>query len=121
MRWFNSRQKKMALLQSLKPTSKATLKMHCLIICRADIDEASRLYDFFAKDMPELPDYDPVPPTWMDSTKDIANGIVGWLGKNKDNILQGYEFIRNMTGNRLPPLTLPMEQPPAEPIPDINA
>lgn len=111
------------MLQAIRPTSKSTLKMQCLFVCKGDIDEANKLYDYFAKDMPELPDYDPVPPTWMDNTKDVANGIVGWLGNNKDTLMQGYEMVRAMTGNRLPPLTLSqtVAEPAVEPIPDINA
>lgn len=111
------------MIQALRPTSKATLKMQCLIICKADIDEANRLYDFFAKDMPELPDFDPAPQTWVDSTKDVANGIIGWLGNNRDTLVQGYEMIRQMTGNRLPALTLPVmaaEEPAPQPLPPIN-
>ena len=122
MKWFNNNKKQLEMLQALRPTSKATLKMQCLIICKADIDEATKLYDFFAKDMPDLPDFDPQPVTWVDNTKDVANGIVGWLGNNKDTLVQTYEIIRGMTGNRLPPLSLPMEAPTpvTEPLPDIN-
>lgn len=116
------------MIQALRPTSKATLKMQCLIICKADIEEAGRLYDFFAKDMPELPDFDPAPQTWVDSTRDVAGSIVSWLGDNKDTLAQAYEFVRGMTGNRLPPLSAgfgatagPAGPAAAEPIPDINA
>ena len=111
------------MIQALKPTSKATLKMQCLIICKADIDEATKLYDFFARDMPDLPDFDPAPQTWVDETKDVAGSFFKWIGNNKDTIAQGYEMLRAMTGNRLPPLTLPMPspaEPDVEPLPDIN-
>ena len=98
--------------------------MQCLLVCKGDIDEADKLYDYFAKDMPELPDYDPVEPTWVDNTKDMANGIVGWIGNNKETLMQGYEMVRAMTGNRLPPLTF---TPPVtevteapKPLPEIN-
>ena len=123
MKWFNNKKKQIEMLQALRPTSKATLKMQCLIICKADIDEAEKLYDFFAKDMSDLPEFDPAPQTWVDNTKDVANGIIGWLGNNKDTLAQAYEFIRGMTGNRLPPLALgasPVENTPTA-IPDINA
>lgn len=110
------------MIQAIRPTSRATLKMQCLFATKGDIDEAARLYDYFAKDMPELPDYDPVPPTWIDRTGDVANGIVTWLGNNKDALAQGYEIIRGITGNRLPPLSLVPDTPPAapEPLPPIN-
>ena len=115
----------MAMIQALKPTSKATLKMQCLVICKADIDEATKLYDFFARDMPDLPDYDPAPQTWVDETKDVAGSFFKWISNNKDTIAQGYEMVRAMTGGKLPPLTLPtlnpVPEPAPEPIPDINA
>lgn len=96
--------------------------MQCLLICNGNIEEATKLYDYFAKDMPALPDYDPVQPTWFDKTGDIANGIVGWLSNNKDALAQGYEILRGITGNRLPPIIGPVGQPAgqAAPLPPIN-
>ena len=120
MKWFNKdKQKRLEMIRTIRPTSKATLKIHCLIIAK-DVDEATKLYDYFAKDMPELPDYDPVPPTWMDNTKQTANGIMAWLGENKDTLAQAYEFIRNAIQSRsLPPIA--QEAPAAaEPLPPIN-
>lgn len=115
------------MIQALRPTSKATLKMQCLILCKADIDEAGRLYDFFARDMPDLPDYDPPEQTWVDSTKQTAGSFFSWLRENQQTILNGYEMLRQMTGGRLPALTLPAaEEAAAEvadavtPLPPIN-
>lgn len=124
MKWFtnSSKQKRLEMIQAIRPTSRATLKMQCLFATKGDIDEAAKLYDYFAKDMPELPDYDPIQPTWLDKTSDVANGIVSWLGNNKDTLAQGYEIIRGFTGNRLPPLSFVPEPPAptAEPLPPIN-
>lgn len=124
MKWLRNNKKQLEMIQALRPTSKATLKMQCLIICKADIDEANKLYEYFAKDMPELPDYDPVAPTVLDNTKNIANGIVKWLGENKNTLVNAYEMIRSATGGKLPPLTLPIDA--AEPeavnaLPEINS
>lgn len=123
MKWFNGKHRQLEMIQALRPTSKATLKMQCLIICKADIDEANKLYDFFAKDMPDLPEFDPAPTTWVDNTKDVAGGIVRWIGENRDSLAQGYEIIRAMTGNRLPPLSLPAETAAGTeaPLPPINS
>lgn len=119
MGWFNNKKKKkLEMIQGIKPTSKATLKLQCLFCCKGDIDEATKLYDFFAKDMPNLPDYDPAPQTWVDNTKDMANGIMGWLGSNKDTLAQVYEFVRGIIQNRtLPPIT---PETPVAPLPPIN-
>jgi hypothetical protein len=120
MKWFTNKQKRLEMIQAVRPTSKATLKMQCLMVCKGDIDEANKLYDYFAKDMPELPDYDPVQPTWVDNTKQTANGIMAWIGENKDTLAQVYEFFRGAIQNRaLPPIT--SEAPAAaEPLPPIN-
>ena len=108
------------MIQAVRPTSKATLKMQCLMVCKGDIDEAEKLYDYFARDMPALPDYDTPPPTWLDNTKDVAGGIVGWLGQNKDTLAQDSEILRAITGNRLPPLALTDTEAPGAPLPHNN-
>lgn len=107
------------MIQAIRPTSRATLKMQCLFAAKGDINEAEKLYEYFAKDMPALPDYDPVQPTWLDSTKDVAGGIVEWMSQNRNTLAQGYEILRSITGNRLPPL-MGAEPPAAEPLPPIN-
>lgn len=112
------RKKKLEMVQAIRPTSKATLKIQCLFACKGNIEEAGRLYDYFAKDMPELPDYDPVQPTWMDNTKESVNGVMAWFKENKDTLAQGYEFIREIVQNRSMPAAV--IQPPTEPLPNIN-
>jgi len=116
MTWFTNKKKKLAMIQAIRPTSKATLKIQCLFACKGDISESEKLYDYFAKDMPDLPDYDPVQPTWVDNTKDMANGIMGWLKENQDTLAQGYEFITGI-------IKMKGALPPAgtgEPLPPIN-
>lgn len=123
MRWFENKRKRLEMIRGIQPTSKASLKLQCLFAAKGDIDEAKKLYDFFAEDIPSLPDYDPAPQTWVDTTKQTAGGILAWIKDNKDTIATGYEMVRQMTGNRLPPLTLtPAEPavPDAEPLPPIN-
>lgn len=118
MLWFTDKKKKLEMIQAIRPTSKATLKMQCLFACKGDLDEANKLYDYFAKDMPELPDYDPVAPTWIDNTKEMANGLFGWMKENQSTLAQGYELLRSIVQNKsMPPIT------PAEadaPLPPIN-
>lgn len=105
------------MIQAIRPTSKATLKIQCLFACKGDIDESNKLYDYFAKDMPELPDYDPVQPTWMDNTKETVNGLMGWFKENQDALAQGYQFIQSVIKNRG---ALPVEPPTETPLPQIN-
>lgn len=108
------------MIKALRPTSKATLKMQCLVIAKADIDEANKLYDYFAKDMPDLPDFDPAPTTWLDSTKHTANDLMNWLKENQDTLTNAYGFIQQIIANRgaLPPIATGAEA--AAPLPPIN-
>lgn len=119
MRWFNNK-KRLEMISAIRPTSKATLKIQCLFACKGNIDEAMKLYDFFARDMPGLPDYDPAQPTWIDNTKETVNGIIGWLSDNKETLTEAYQFIQQIIANKgaLPSITPDMPAP--EPLPEIN-
>ena len=108
---FN-RKKRLELMQGMQITSKASLKMQCLYIAKGNIRDAEELYDFIVKDMPGLPDFDPVKPTFLDSTKDTVNGMLSWFKENQDTIAQGYDFIRGII-KKTPAV-------PAEPLPPIN-
>lgn len=105
MKWFTNKKKRLEMIRGIQPTSKATLKLQCLFATKGDIDEAKKLYDFFAEDIPSLPDYDPAPTTWVDTTKQTAGDLFSWLKQNQDTIATGYEIVRQMTGGKLPPLT----------------
>lgn len=92
----------------ISPTSKASLKTSCLLMANGDIDKAERLYDYFAKDMPEIPPYDAPTPNWVDSTKDSLNSLFSFFGQHKDGLSQGYDIIRglfNARGANIPPLS----------------
>lgn len=109
------------MISAIKPTSKATLKMQCLMVCKGDIDEALKLYDFFAKDMPNLPDYDAPVPTWQQNTAQTVNGIMAWLKENGGTIQQAYTFVQQLIQNKgiLPTIAEDVEEA-AKPLPDIN-
>lgn len=107
------------MISAIRPTSKATLKMQCLMVCKGNIDEALKLYDFFAKDMPDLPDFDPVPPTWQQNTAQTVNGIMAWLKENSGTIQQAYSMVQQIIANK-GVLPIAPEPPAAEPLPPIN-
>lgn len=111
------------MIKGIQPTSKASLKLQCLFATKGDIDEATKLYDFFAKDIPALPDFDPVQPNWVDSTKNTLTGIMQWANENPNAVNGIYNFFRSLTGNRLPELPVAdgaAAVPPSEPLPPIN-
>jgi hypothetical protein len=119
MKWFTNNKKRLEMISAIRPTSKATLKMQCLMVCKGNIDEALKLYDFFAKDMPDLPDFDPVPPTWQQNTAQTVNGIMSWLKENSGTIQQAYSMVQQIIANK-GVLPIAPEAPAAEPLPPIN-
>lgn len=111
-------------MQGIQLTSKASIKLQCLFISKGDITEADKLYNYLTKDMKNLPDHDPVPLTWQQSTAQTANGIMAWLKENQDTLAQGYEFISTLIANRgalpsIAPIAEATEEA-AEPLPPIN-
>lgn len=122
--FLKSDDSRMQMIQGIRPTSKAALKMQCLMVTKCDVEEARKLYEFFAQDMASLPDYDPPERTWVDSTKATLGDAVSWLKDNQNAIATGYEIVRQMTGGRLPALVIPTgaadAAPAAAPLPDIN-
>lgn len=105
--------------QGIKATSKNSLKWQCLYCAKGDLKEAKELYDFLASDMPDLPDFDPVPLTWQQNTAQTINGIVAWMKENGPTIQQAYQYVQQIIANKgvLPPAT---PEAPVEPLPPIN-
>ena len=127
MMW-NKRKRQEEMLNQIRminPTSKMSISQQCLLIAKGDIDEAKKLRDYFADVMDDLPTVDLPDPTWVDSTKNALNGILSWGGEHQQGLLQIYEIVRGMTGNRLPPLSLTgmaaeSTEAPASALPPIN-
>lgn len=118
------REEMMNMIRMIQPTSRMSISQQCLLIAKGDIEEAKRLRDYFADVMEDLPVVDEPAPTWVDNTKNTLNGILSWGGEHQQGLMQIYEIIRGMTGNRLPPLTIPgmaaEEEAPAAALPPIN-
>lgn len=105
--------------QGIRPTSKSSLKWQCLYCAKGDLKEAKELYDYLSSDIGDLPDFDPVPPTWQQSTASTVNGVMDWLKENGPAIQQAYQYVQQLIANRgVLPVT--PEPPAAEPLPDIN-
>ena len=115
MWWTKKRRRRLEMIQAIRPTSKASLKLQCLWASNGDVDKAKKLYDFFAEDMKDLPDNDPIPLTWMDNARDMANGAMTWFRENQDTLAQGFEFVKGLLGKGT---VVPEE--PVEPLPEIN-
>lgn len=97
------------------PTSKVTLKTTCLRACNNNVDEAMKLYDFYAKDLPNLPDFDVVPPSGFQQVKNTISDIFNWADQNQDKIVVAYNFFQQMRSGQ-PIITeaavIPADVPP---------
>ena len=110
------------MVQSFSPTSKASLKQFCIIASKGNIDEAQKLYDFYVKDMEELPMFDPKPATWVDNTKNAITGVFDFVKEHQEGLSQTYEIFRGIMakrGKELPPLGNAAEVV-SEALPPIN-
>ena len=93
-------------------TSKVALKTSCLRACDNDIDKAMKLYDFFIKDMPNLPDFDVTPPSAMQQAKEMAVNAFSWLDQNQERLLGYWQMFQQMRGGIVPIATPPTNVPP---------
>lgn len=105
-------------MTAIIPTSKMSLKMSCIRACNNDVAKAQELYEFLAKDIESLPDFDVVPPSTLEQIKGVASDIFGWVDQNQDKLVGAYNFIRSVRSGA--PVNLPSGTPPAgiSPIPE---
>lgn len=101
MLWFNSKEKrkKMEFIQNFVPTSKAQLIQVAMWFHKNDIQKAQEMVDFYTKNL-DLPDFDPIAPTFMQQLKGGASELYTWIKENQGDIVQGYQFIQGIIKNR---------------------
>lgn len=117
MLWFNKeRKKKMEFIQNFVPTSKAQLLQVAMYLNNGDIAKAQEFVDYYAKNL-DLPDFDPIQPTFMQQLTSNASGFFAWIKENKDDIVQGYQYVHSIIKNKG---ELPLASPDGEPLPPIN-
>lgn len=116
MLWFNKdKKKKMEFIQNFVPTSKAQLLQVAMYFNKGDIQKAQEMFDFYAKNL-DLPDFDPVSPTFMQQVKSGASDFFSFVKDNKDDLIQGYQVIQSIIKNKG---ALPLASAD-EPLPSIN-
>lgn len=121
MLWFNKEKKrKMEFLRNYVPTSKAQLLQMAMDYNQGDLKKAQEMFDFYAKNL-ELPDFDPVNPTFMQQVKANASGLFSWIKENQGDLVQGYQLIQGIIKNKgVMPTIMPTDVSTSEPLPDIN-
>lgn len=97
------------------PTSKMALKSSCIRACGGDVDKAEKLYDFYVKDIEQIPDFDVVPPSAFEQIKGMAGDIFGWVEKNQGKLLDAYNLFQSVRGGQ--PINIPSG--PIEGVPPI--
>lgn len=116
MLWFNKEKKKrMEFIQSYIPTSKAQLIQVAMWYHKGDVQKAQEFVDFYTKNM-DLPDFDPIAPTFMQQMKGSVSELYSWIKENQGDIVQGYQFIQSIIKNRGE--IVPTEN--INPLPPIN-
>ena len=116
MLWFNKgKKKKMEFIQNYVPTSKAQLLQVAMYFNKGDIQKAQEMFDFYSKNL-NLPDFDPVSPTFMQQVRSNASDIYSWIKENQSDLIQGYQLIQSIIKNKgeLPIATAD------QPLPSIN-
>lgn len=109
----------MEFIRSYIPTSKAQLIQVAMWYYNGNVEKAQEMVDFYTKNM-QLPDFDPVSPTFMQQVKSSASDIYGWIKENQGDIVQGYQLIYSIIKNKG---ALPIADAigrTADPLPDIN-
>ena len=100
----------------LQTTSKDALKRSALFVCGGDIKAATEIYDYFTRDMPNMPDFDPPTTSVVEQAKNTISGLVGWVDANQDKLVGYYNLFQAMrggTGINLPtPTVSPADVPP---------
>ena len=122
MLWFNKkeRKKKMEFIQNYVPTSKAQLIQVAMYMNKGDVQKAQEFVDFYAKNL-DLPDFDPIAPTFMQQVKGGASELYSWIKENQGDIIQGYQFIQSIIKNRGEVPSFASDGLPAgDPLPSIN-
>lgn len=93
------------------PTSKVSLKASCIRACEGDIEKAEKLYEFFVKDLTNLPDFDIAPPSVFDQAKDMIGNAFSWLDNNQDKLVGYYQMFQQLRNGGELPTALPSVPP----------
>ena len=99
----------------LRTTSKDALKRSALFVCGGDIKSATEICEYFMKDMPNMPDFDPPSESVMEQAKNTISGLLGWVDSNQDKLVGYYNLfqaMRGKTGIDVPTPPAPADVPP---------
>ena len=102
-------------MSMIATSSKMALKASCIRACNNDVEKAEKLYDFFIKDIKDIPDFDVQPPSAFEQVKTIAGDVFGWVEQNQGKLLDAYNIFQSLRGGQ--PLNIPSG--PVQGVPPI--
>jgi len=91
----------------IRTSSKDALKRTALAASGNDIKKASEIYDYFIKDLSDLPDFDPVPPTAMEQFKNTAMQLMEFGKEHEDQVKGVINIVMQLLGKGAPMTTPP--------------
>lgn len=83
-------------------SSKEALKRSALVVANYDIKKAMEIYEYFAKDMPSLPDVTPAAPSSVEQLRDAAVGLFNWSRENQDQLVGLVGLVRSALKSAAP-------------------
>lgn len=98
----------------IQTTSKEALKRSALVVANYDIKKATEIYDYFAKDMPDLPTVEPEAPNPFNQIRDTTASLFQWGTENQDMIIGAINMVRSMMGKSplgVPPVSVDVPPP----------
>ena len=90
------KRKKNVNMDFIRTSSKDALKRSLMQTYQGDIDTMQKMYDFYMKDMNEIPDFDAVPPTAMQQAKETVVSLFRWADQNQDKLAGAYNIYRSI-------------------------
>ena len=109
----------MEILRNFVPTSKAQLIQAAMYFNKGDVAKAQEFFDFYSKNL-DLPDFEPVEPSFMQQLKSNASDLFSWIKENQGDLVNGYQLIQTIIKNKG---ELPLGNPlpnDGSPLPNIN-
>lgn len=83
-------------MEMIRTTSKDALKRSLMQMYQGDVATMERMYDFYMKDMQNVPDFDPVAPSMLQQAKTTIGELFGWADANQDKLVGAYNLFRTI-------------------------
>ena len=83
-------------MEMIRTTSKDALKRSLMQMYQGDVATMERMYDFYMKDMQNVPDFDPVAPSMLQQAKTTIGDLFGWAEANQEKLVGAYNLFRAM-------------------------